>query len=189
MENDHFEQIVARHYEPLFRFALSLTRVETDAWDLTQHAFYVWATKGHQLRDQSKAKAWLFTTLYRAFLATRATHSRFTHHSLEDIPIHDLPTCAPDFVNALDAPQVLTALAKVDAVNQGALALFYLEDWSYHEIAQILQVPVGTVKSRLVRGIRQLRQIFERLESKRSTAAVTRTITPKAPGCATGQLN
>jgi RNA polymerase sigma-70 factor (ECF subfamily) len=173
MENDHSEQLVSRHYESLFRFALSLTRVEADARDLTQHAFYVWATKGHQLRDQSKAKAWLFTTLYRAFLATRATHSRFTHHSLEDVHIHDLPICAPDFVNAVDSPQVLNALAKVDAVYQGALALFYLEDWSYHEIAQILQVPVGTVKSRLVRGIRQLRQIFESLESKRSTATIS----------------
>jgi len=64
---------------------------------------------------------------------------------------------------------VLAALAKVDAVYQAALALFYLEDWSYYEIAQILEVPLGTVKSRIARGIRQLRQIFESLESKRST--------------------
>jgi RNA polymerase sigma-70 factor (ECF subfamily) len=169
MDADHFEQIVARHYEPLFRFALSLTRVEADARDLTQHAFYVWATKGHQLRDQSKAKAWLFTTLHRAFLTSRRTHTRFTHHALEDVPIHDLPVYAPDFVNAVDSPQVLAALAKVDAVYQAALALFYLEDWSYYEIAQILEVPLGTVKSRIARGIRQLRQIFESLESKRST--------------------
>jgi DNA-directed RNA polymerase specialized sigma24 family protein len=69
MEADHFEQIVALHYEPLFRFALSLTRTEADARDLTQHAFYVWAGKGYQLRDRSKVKAWLFTTLHRAFLA------------------------------------------------------------------------------------------------------------------------
>src|SRR6516225_4105433 len=122
MDTNHFEQIVARHYEPLFRFALSLTRVEADARDLTQHAFYVWATKSHQLRDQAKAKAWLFTTLYRAFLATRAMHNRFAHHALEDVPINDLPADGPDFVNALDSPLVLAALAKVDAVYQGALA-------------------------------------------------------------------
>src|SRR5262245_10694470 len=181
MDTDHFEQIVARHYEPLFRFALSLTRAEADARDLTQHAFYVWATKGYQLRDQSKAKAWLFTTLHRAFLASRRTHTRFTHHALEDIPIHDLPAYAPDFVNAVDSPQVLAALAKVDAVYQAAVALFYLEDWSYDEIAQILEVPLGTVKSRIARGIGQLRQIFEFPESKRSIATVTRTSTQKHP--------
>jgi RNA polymerase sigma-70 factor (ECF subfamily) len=182
MDADHFEQIVALHYEPLFRFALSLTRTEADARDLTQHAFYVWAAKGYQLRDQSKAKAWLFTTLHRAFLASRRTHTRFTHHALDDVLIHDLPVCAPDFVNALDRPKALAALAEVDAVYQAALALFYLEDWSYPEIAQILEVPLGTVKSRIARGIRQLRQIFEFPESKWSAATVTRTINQKALG-------
>ena len=95
--------------------------------------------------------------------------------------MHDLPVYAPDFVNVVDSPQVLAALAKVDAVYQAALALFYLEDWSYHEIAQILEVPLGTVKSRIARGIRQLRQIFEFPESKGSTATVTNTSTQMRP--------
>ena len=60
-----FQQLVDRQYEPLFRFALSLTRSEADAADLTQQTFFLWASKGHQLRDRSKAKSWLFTTLYR----------------------------------------------------------------------------------------------------------------------------
>jgi DNA-directed RNA polymerase specialized sigma24 family protein len=58
---DQFDTIVCENYEPLFRFAMSLTRTESDAWDLTQHKFYVWPSKGHQLRDLSKAKTWLFT--------------------------------------------------------------------------------------------------------------------------------
>ena len=64
----NFEGIVAQFYEPLYQFAFSLTRAEADACDLTQQTFYVWATKGHQLRDQTKVKTWLFTTLHRAFL-------------------------------------------------------------------------------------------------------------------------
>ena len=68
---DQFETIVSDHYEPLYKFALSLTRAESDARDLTQHTFYIWATKGHQLRDASKVKTWLFTTLHRAFLEAR----------------------------------------------------------------------------------------------------------------------
>src|SRR5262245_34364593 len=51
---DLFEAIVNEHYAPLFRFAMSLTRSESDACDLTQQTFYVWAKKGHQLRDISK---------------------------------------------------------------------------------------------------------------------------------------
>jgi RNA polymerase sigma-70 factor (ECF subfamily) len=72
-----FESVVAEYYEPLYQFAFSLTRSEADACDLTQQTFYVWATKGHQLRDESKVKTWLFTTLHRAFLENRRKQSRF----------------------------------------------------------------------------------------------------------------
>jgi RNA polymerase sigma-70 factor (ECF subfamily) len=156
---DTFEEIVCEHYEPLFRFALSLTRADSDAQDLTQQAFYTWAKKGHQLRDPSKVKTWLFTTLHRAFLHTRRRKVRFPHHELAEVS-HELALESPDFTNRTDAGQVLSALAKVDEVYQGAVALFYLEDWSYNEIASILELPVGTVKSRISRGIAQLREIL-----------------------------
>ena len=55
---------------------------------------------------------------------------------------------------------MLSALAKVDEVYQAAVALFYLEDCSYKDIAAILEVPIGTVKSRIARGIGQLREIL-----------------------------
>jgi RNA polymerase sigma-70 factor (ECF subfamily) len=170
MNSDAFTEIVERYYEPLYKFALSLTRAEADACDLTQQTFYVWAAKSHQLRDQSKAKAWLFTTLHRTFLATRRRYSRLPHHSLEEVPIEDLPASSPDLAAAVDSPQVVSALAQVEPVYQAAVALFYLEDYSYHEIAEILDVPVGTVKSRIARGIVQLRQILGFSLPKRTKA-------------------
>ena len=160
MTPDDFENAVAQHYESLYRFAFSLTRAEPDARDLTQQTFYLCATKGHQLRDLSKMKAWLFTTLHRAFLETRRRQTRFPHHGLDEVPPDELPAFSVDFSNTVDSSEVLAALAKVDQVYQAAVALFYLEDLSYKEIAQILNVPVGTVKSRLARGIIQIRQIF-----------------------------
>src|ERR1700744_2998256 len=57
-----FDSVVSLYYEPLYKFAFSLTRAEADACDLTQQTFYIWATKGSQLRDETKAKTWLFTT-------------------------------------------------------------------------------------------------------------------------------
>src|SRR5262245_15027346 len=172
MDSDDFAQMVAQHYEPLYRFALSLTRTEADARDLTQQAFYVWAAKGYQLRDQSKAKAWLFTTLHRAFLGMRRRHVRFPHQGLEEVSIEELPAFSPDPANAVDSPQVLSALARVDEVYQSAVALFYLEDYSYPEIAEILEVPVGTVKSRVARGIAQLRQLLGCAAPERSAGTV-----------------
>jgi RNA polymerase sigma-70 factor (ECF subfamily) len=156
-----FESLVARFYEPLYQFAFSLTRAEADACDLTQQTFTVWATKGHQLRDASKVKTWLFTTLHRAFLESRRRQMRFPHFDL-DTAEAELPTISPASVNRLDTAHVLDALKKVDEVYQAPVALFYLQDCSYNEIAEILKVPLGTVKSRLARGIGQLQQLLAR---------------------------
>jgi RNA polymerase sigma-70 factor (ECF subfamily) len=157
--DDYFETIVSEHYEGLFGFAMSLTRAESDAWDLTQQTFYTWAQKGHQLSDLSKVKSWLFTTLYRAFLMARRRQSRFTHCELEAVS-EQLPSVSPELPDRMDHSQVLDALARVDEVFQPAVSLFYLEDYSYKQIAEILDVPVGTIKSRIARGIGQLREIL-----------------------------
>jgi RNA polymerase sigma-70 factor (ECF subfamily) len=154
-----FESLVARFYQPLYQFAFSLTRAEADACDLTQQTFYVWATKGHQLRDASKVKTWLFTTLHRVFLESRRRQTRFPHYELSEVLL-ELPTLPPDTINKLDSAQVLEALEKVDAAYQAPVALFYLEDCSYKEIAEILNVPIGTVKSRMSRGIAQLHTLL-----------------------------
>lgn len=157
---DHFETIVSEHSDSLFRFAMSLTRSESDAKDLTQHTFYMWATRGHQLRDLSKVKTWLFTTLHRAFLAGQRRNIRFPLEELDNVS-EELPVFTPIPGRGLDGSHVLAALERVDERFQAAVALFYLEDYSYQEIAVILEVPVGTVKSRISRGIAQLREIIE----------------------------
>jgi RNA polymerase sigma-70 factor, ECF subfamily len=158
-----FESVVARFYEPLYQFAFSLSRAEADACDLTQQTFYVWATKGHQLRDPTKVKTWLFTTLHRAFLESRRRQVRFPHYELDEVPL-DLPPLSPASVNQLDSSQVLHALGQVDEIYQAPVSLFYLEDCSYKEIAEILAIPIGTVKSRMARGIAQLQEILTRGE-------------------------
>ena len=156
---EKFEALVNEHYHPLFRFAMSLTHAESDARDLTQQTFYTWAAKGHQLRDGAKAKTWLYTTLHRAFLQARRRQTRFPHHDLEEVS-QQLPVQLPEFTNQPDCAEVVPALEKIDEVFRAAVALYYLEDCSYKEIAAILDVPVGTVKSRIARGLAQLREIL-----------------------------
>jgi RNA polymerase sigma-70 factor (ECF subfamily) len=151
----NFETLVDRYYGALYRFALSLTQQESDAADLTQQTFQVWALKGHQLRDRSKAKTWLFTTLHRQFLETQRKAVRFPHYDLDESG-HELPVVAPQSVHSMDAAALLDALGQIDPAYRAAVALFYLEDHSYQEIADILDVPLGTVKSRISRGIVQL---------------------------------
>ena len=67
---------------------------------------------------------------------------------------------SPASVNRLDTAQVLAALAQLDETFQAPVALFYLQDCSYNEIAEILEVPMGTVKSRLTRGLGRLHEML-----------------------------
>lgn len=154
-----FEGVVDRFYQPLYRFALSLTRTESEAFDLTQQTFYLWATKGHQLRDSSKLKSWLFTTLHREFLGSRRRGNRFPHHEVSSVE-HQLPVVDPTVVNDLDGSTVMETLMQVEELYRAPLMLFYLQDHSYKEIATILDVPIGTVMSRLARGKEQLRALL-----------------------------
>ena len=159
-----FEDLVARYYRSLYQFAFSLTQAEAEACDLTQETFYIWATKGNQLRDVTKVKSWLFTTLHREFLESRRRQTRFPHFELGQVD-SELPQIAPARVNQLDSARVLQALKQVDQVYQAPVSLFYLEDCSYKEIADILDVPMGTVKSRMARGIAQLHKALADIPS------------------------
>lgn len=154
-----FESLVTRYYGPLYQFAFSLTRTEADACDLTQQTFYVWAQKGHQLRDPSKVKTWLFTTLHREFLNMKRKVVRFPHYELSEMD-HELPSISPAMVNALDAAKIVELLAQVAEPYHAPLSLFYMEDCSYKQIAEILDVPLGTVQSRISRGMSQLQQLI-----------------------------
>ena len=69
-------------------------------------------------------------------------------------------------MNHLDAQAAVELLAQVDPQYQAAVALFYLEDYSYNEIAGILEVPLGTVKSRIARGLAQLKKLVLRSAPK-----------------------
>lgn len=150
------DTLVERLYRSLYHFALSLARSEAVASDLTQETYYLWAAKGHQLRDATKVKAWLFTTLHREFLRRQRHSNRFPHHETSQVE-HELPVVSSTVVNDLDSITVMQALQRVDEHYRVPLAMFYLEDFSYKEIADALDVPVGTVMSRLSRGKALLR--------------------------------
>jgi len=176
MSDDAFSQLVDQYYPSLYRFALSLARSEADACDLAQQTFYVWAKKGHALREAAKAKSWLFTTLYREFLRGRRRGERMT--ALDTVPESELEDVAltSETVSSMDGAVVMAALQEVDVIFRAPLTLFYLEDLSYQEIATALDVPVGTVMSRLSRGKAQLRALL----TSRS-AANTSIVVPFQP--------
>lgn len=157
MESADYEQAVARYYEDVYRFAFSLAGSADQAGELTQETYRRLLVRGGQLRETAKIKSWLFTTLYRVFLGQRRHATRFPHLAIDEAR-DDLPALSPDTADLLDGATVMEALLEIDEHHRTPLTLFYLECLSYKEIAELLEIPIGTIMSRLSRGKAALRE-------------------------------
>jgi RNA polymerase sigma factor (sigma-70 family) len=163
MSPENFPSIVDEWYEPLYRFALSLCRNPDDALDHTQNAFHKFAMKAHTIRDKSKVKTWLFSVLYRDFADRYRRNKRHPSTSLEHLSerAEEPPAEAG---RGVDTDRLLALLAEMEEHYRAPLVLFYMRSFSYKEIAETLDVPIGTVMSRLRRAKDQLRARFENEE-------------------------
>lgn len=155
------EAIVEAYYQSLYRFAYSLTKNQHEASDLTQQTFLIYSTKGHTIRNSSKIKSWLFTTLYREFLGQRRKMSRLEDFDTLKIEIEDLTNKNRNIIHKEEKSNVLNALDVIDPIYKEVIVLFYLKDLSYKEVADILTIPIGTVMSRLSRGKKQLKSVLK----------------------------
>jgi RNA polymerase sigma factor (sigma-70 family) len=118
-------------------------------------------------------KTWLFTTLYREFLKTQRRQQRFPHVALSEVDV-ELPAVPAHVVEQLDWRTLVQYFAQIEAAYRAPLVLFYLEDHSYAEIAEMLAVPVGTVMSRLSCGRQKLHALLARRGSQDVASPVGR---------------
>ncbi|MCC5834935.1 MAG: RNA polymerase sigma factor [Opitutales bacterium] len=160
MHPDNFNQIVHEWYDPLYRFALSLCRNPDEALDLTQSAFHKLAGNAKSIKDGTKVKSWLFTVTYREFLDQYRKSQRFPSTSL-DLVAEPRQKNQKTPGSSVDAAEMMTVLSAMDEKFRAPLSLFYIESFSYKEIAEVLEIPIGTVMSRLRRGKDRLRQQLE----------------------------
>jgi RNA polymerase sigma-70 factor (ECF subfamily) len=143
---------------PLYRYAFRLAGQASDAEDLVQQTFLVAQQKLHQLREAERVSAWLYAVLRSCFLKSRrkaipqTLEDSFALDSLADLP-------ADDDSNAwLDREALQLALAELPDEFKIVVLMFYFEDLSYKDIADQLEIPIGTVMSRLSRGKAHLRR-------------------------------
>lgn len=157
------ERVVELYYKSLYVFALSLTKSEHDAWDLTHDTYARWARNHHRINDKSKTKSWLYSTLYRCFLDHYRKQKRTTVFPETEL--------ASDFehpsARSLDHETVLKALQGLPEKFRAPLTLFYLEDCSYREIGRILSLRAGTVMSRLSRARSMLAGRLDKVEKEK----------------------
>jgi len=148
--------LVEAHYAALYRYAYRLGGSSQEAEDLTQETFCLAQNKLHQLRQQDRAKSWLFSILRNAYLHRMRSSKQEKQVSLDGIG--DIPDRSPEPLQPLDSAQLQKALNELPEAFRTPLILYYFEEFSYRDIAEQMNVPLGTVMSRLARAKTYLRQ-------------------------------
>ncbi len=145
--------LIDEHYELIYRYAYRLCGQQADAEDLTQQTFLAAQAHQDQLRDGAASRAWLCSIVRNAFLQGKRRGLRTT--ALTDSVESRTPQVP---VDGIDTDELQTALQALPEEFRTPLVLFYFREFSYKEIAAVLDVPLGTVMSRLSRGKSLLRQ-------------------------------
>jgi RNA polymerase sigma-70 factor (ECF subfamily) len=143
----------------LRRYARALTRDITAADDLVQDCLTRALSKVHLWQDGTDLRAWLFTILHNQYV----NHVRRAVREGAAVALSDtepLLTSAPNQGKRLELRDLERAIAKLPDEQRSVLLLVGLEGMRYEEVASVLDVPVGTIRSRLSRGREMLRQLM-----------------------------
>ena len=149
------QKLVDDNYSALFRYAYRLSGSAADADDLTQDSFCKAQLNLAQLRDPSRARPWLFSILRNAYLHRVRAERQARCVSLD--AVCDLPEPSPEPLPDVDQELLQAALNELAEVYRTPLILYYFDDFSYREIAEQMDLPIGTVMSRLARAKAWLR--------------------------------
>jgi RNA polymerase sigma-70 factor (ECF subfamily) len=162
-----FERELLAHLDGLYSFALKLARFRHDAEDLVSDTILRALDRWEQYELETNIRAWLFTILYHLFVnRRRRIDSREVSFEDADGRSPFEPVADPDpegrFYDSLLDEEITRAIDALPEDYRTAVILSDVHDFRYHEIAEILQIPEGTVKSRLFRGRRNLRRKLTR---------------------------
>ncbi len=149
-------EMVEDHYESLYRYAFRLSGSAAEADDLTQETFLKAQTQLKQLRDPNRAKPWLFSILRNQYLHGLRSARLQMNVSLDAVA--ELPEAPGEAEPEIDSEQLQSALDELPEVFRSPIILYYFEEFSYRDIAEQMDLPIGTVMSRLARAKTFLRQ-------------------------------
>ncbi|MDT8341466.1 MAG: sigma-70 family RNA polymerase sigma factor [Longimicrobiales bacterium] len=171
-----FQEEALAHMDAVYRFALRLAGSADEAEDLVQETFLRAYRSWDQYTTGTRAKSWLFTICRNVFLRQRERGRRHDEIVQEESG-RDLSESGGNVINpvwvsnlgrdpegeffdSIVDDQVLSAIDALPEEYRTAVVLSDLEGLSYQEIGELMEVPVGTVKSRLFRGRRQLQKVL-----------------------------
>ena len=185
MSTDAFEQEALSYIDPLYRTALRMTRSEADAEDLVQETYIRALRFRTQFTPGTNLKAWLFRILTNTFINAYRKRARAPETTeLDDVdefslyrrmsaerPASSSPDPEREFLDGIVSSEVTDALEELPEKFRTTV-LLDVEGFSYKEIAEMLEIPIGTVMSRLHRGRKFLQQRLYDLARERGIAAL-----------------
>lgn len=151
-------EMVEKWYLPIYRYAYRLTGSVADAEDLTQEAFCKAQLNHAQLRDENRARSWLFSILRNAYLHRIRADGQQRCLPLDQVDELAAPSSSSDTFPEVSSERLQQALSELDEGFRTPIILFYFEDFSYRDIAEQMELPIGTVMSRLARAKEHLRR-------------------------------
>jgi len=153
-----FTLLHKRYQGPLFHFAFKLCGNEQVAQDAVQEAWIKLANTLRKLNDPRALRAWLYRLVrWRTMdiLRQMKRHNAYTE-------VFDESTHSASLENAInDSEELTAAMNRLPPLEKQMIHLFYLDELKVNEIALVLEIPPGTVKSRLNRARKLLKQKFE----------------------------
>lgn len=170
--------LVAEHHQAVYRYAYRLTGSVADAEDLTQHVFLTAQQRLGQLRNAASASSWLFSILRNRFLKDCQKRRPIDAASIR-LNVDSIPAEVPEEA-WIDGQRLQEALGRLPEQYRLVVAMFYYENCSYREIAEKLDVPLGTVMSRLARAKGQLRAQLLETDTKTRPASGEK-MRPRSP--------
>jgi RNA polymerase sigma-70 factor, ECF subfamily len=168
-------ELLEQHIPGLRRFARALLHGDRQAADdLVQDSLERALSRWQQRRREGDLRGWIYTILYHRFISDRyRLRRRGEHKSLSEVQEADQPGVEGDQDRALARRDLMRGLAALPEEQRAVLLLVGVEDFSYEEAARILELPIGTVMSRLSRGRERLRRYMNGEKVQRRQQAVT----------------
>jgi RNA polymerase sigma-70 factor (ECF subfamily) len=148
------DRLIHQYHADVYRYGYRLSGNAADADDLAQQAFLAAHQKIDQLREVERARGWLLAITRNQFLKMYRRRRPVDSSSLE-MDVNQVPERIKK--EDIDKEQLQAALDEMPEPFRTVLLMFYFEDLSYQEIADSLQLAIGTVMSRLSRAKGQLR--------------------------------
>lgn len=160
-----FRELVAQHKERLYRFVLKHIGHSTEAEDLAQQAFVEAARTFETFRGESQLSTWLYGIAMNLVRNHLSRSPQRLYRFEDESALDDTATEMADPYECLEMAQMVrlldNELAELMPEMREVLLLVALDDMSYEEAAELLSVPIGTVRSRVSRARAQLRRRFE----------------------------